>query len=471
MGWTRRCWFVVTILCGIVASSTLAADEKPGGQDALPAKADGYRGIWYFNQKQDNEYVYKYSGGLGTYCQAHRPFAVYSKEADKTFFCYGGTDEDNSTLLHMVSYYDHATGTVPWPTLLLDKETTDAHDNPVITLDDKGHIWIFSTSHGISRPSYVSVSKKPYDIDEFERVLTTNFSYAQPHWFPGRGFLFMQTLYKDQQRVLYVTTSMDGRQWSEPRQLSFIERGHYQTSERCGDKLGTAFNMHPAPKGLNWRTSLYYMETSDLGRTWTTAGGQPLDLPLTQPDTPARVYDYQSAGLNVYMKDLAFDAKGRPVILFLTSGGWESGPANGPRTWRTARWTGQAWDIQGSITSDNNYDHGSLYIERDDLWRIIAPTESGPQRFNPGGEVVMWTSDDLGATWKKVKQLTHDSEMNHTFCRRPVNAHPDFYAFWADGHGRKPSKSRLYFTNREGDHVWRLPEKMDGPTAKPEVVW
>jgi hypothetical protein len=25
----------------------------------------GYRGIWYMNQKSNDEYVYKYSGGLG----------------------------------------------------------------------------------------------------------------------------------------------------------------------------------------------------------------------------------------------------------------------------------------------------------------------------------------------------------------------------------------------------------------------
>jgi hypothetical protein len=32
-----------------------------------PPKADGYRGIWYMNQPSQDGYVYKYSGGLGTY--------------------------------------------------------------------------------------------------------------------------------------------------------------------------------------------------------------------------------------------------------------------------------------------------------------------------------------------------------------------------------------------------------------------
>jgi len=451
----------------VLTSAHFAAAAE--GPAVLPT-ADGYRGIWYSNQPQGDEYVYKYSGGLGTYCAKHSPFAVYAPEANKTFFCYGGTDAKNGTLLHMVSYFDHATGSVPRPRILLDKKTTDAHDNPVIALDAEGHVWIFSSSHGTSRPSYISVSVKPYDIDAFERVLTTNFSYTQPHYLPGRGFLFLHTKYGGGRR-LFQMTSPDGRTWTEPGMLAHVEQGHYQVSGRCGTKVGTAFNFHPAPKGLNWRTNLYYIESDDFGRTWKNARGEPVELPLTRPDNPALVHDYRAEKRNVYLKDLVFDAEGRPVILHLTSGGWQSGPVNDPRTWQTARWTGERWDIQGSIRSDNNYDMGSLYVEEGGLWRLIAPTETGPQPYNTGGEIATWTSDDRGATWTKRKQLTRDSELNHTYVRRPVNAHPDFYALWADGHGRKPSESRLYFTNREGEHVWRLPVEMDGATAEPEPAW
>ena len=37
------------------------------------------------------EYGDKYSGGLGTYTAKHHPLAIYSEEANKTFFVYGGT--------------------------------------------------------------------------------------------------------------------------------------------------------------------------------------------------------------------------------------------------------------------------------------------------------------------------------------------------------------------------------------------
>jgi len=456
----------LVVVCMVNANGP-PAPKPPNEPDPVLAKADGYRGIWYSNQPQNDEFVYKYSGGLGTYCAKHIPFAVYAPEVRKTFFCYGGTTRDGKTLLHMVSYYDHAAGTVPRPTILLDKRTDDAHDNPVVALDPKGHLWIFSSAHGTSRPSFISVSREPYSIDAFERVLTTNFSYPQPWHLPGRGFFFLHTRYQGGRR-LFQMTSPDGRAWSEPRLLAAIEQGHYQVSWRHGDKVGTAFNFHPQPQGLNWRSNLYYMETEDFGKTWRNAQGDVLDLPLTTPRNPALVHDYQADKLNVYMKDIAFDSQGRPVILYVTSGGWESGPKNDPRTWTTARWTGTAWEIRGSIVSDNNYDTGSLYIESDSLWRIIGPTQPGPQAYNTGGEVALWTSTDQGATWEMKKQLTRNSPLNHTYCRKPVNAHPDFYAFWADGHARKPSESRLHFCDREGKGVWRLPPAMKEDFAQPE---
>jgi len=73
------------------------------------------------NQPSNDEYVYKYSGGLATYCAKHQPFAVYAEEVDKTFFCFGGTDDTNSTLFHNVSYFDHKTGKVANPTSSLIK--------------------------------------------------------------------------------------------------------------------------------------------------------------------------------------------------------------------------------------------------------------------------------------------------------------------------------------------------------------
>ena len=86
---------------------------------------------------------------------------------------------------------------------------------------------------------------------------------------------------------------------------------------------------------------------------------------------------------------------------------------------------------------------------------------------NSGGVLPGWFQHILGL--QAVVQLTSGSERNHTYARRPVDAHPDFYALWADGHARRPSESTLYFSDRDGK-VRRLPRVMDGEFAVPEVV-
>jgi hypothetical protein len=167
------------------------------------------------------------------------------------------------------------------------------------------------------------------------------------------------------------------------------------------------------------------------------------------------------------MKDVNFDAHGNPVILYIVSGGWEPGPENGPRTWTVAHWTGREWQFSDITESGNNYDTGSIHVEPDGTWRVIGPTELGPQPYNPGGEVAMWVSRDRGGSWVRVRQITSGSDYNHTYVRRPVDAHPDFYGFWADGHARQPSDSRLYFCDRQGN-AWRLPPTMGPGSAEPQ---
>ena len=454
-------------LLAVVAAAQDAAAPLPA--DGAFDKADGYRGIWYANQASKDEYKFKYSGGLGTYCAKHIPLAYYAEKPNRTFFVYGGTAKDKRQLLIMASYYDHDSGTVPRPTIVCDKGTADAHDNATIAVDDEGHVWVFASSHGRARPSFIYKSREPYSVDSFELIRQTNFSYPQTHYLRGLGFFFCHTVYTGG-RKLHWMTSPYGREWTEPRLLAGIAQGHYQVSWWHGSKVGTAFNYHPAGKGLNWRTNLYYLEAEYPGREWRGVAGRPVTLPLTDVENGALVHDYETEGLKVYMKDLNFDAEGRPVVLFLTSRGYEAGPENDPRTWRTARWTGEHWEINGTITSDNNYDTGCLHIEDDGTWRLIGPTEPGPQRYNPGGEIAMWTSRDQGKTWQKLRQLTHDSPYNHTYVRRPVNAHPDFYGFWADGHGRQVSESRLHFCDQSGEHVWRLPVEVQGDAARPERV-
>ena len=289
-------------------------------------------------------------------------------------------------------------------------------------------------------------------------------------WHSDGGFHAFFTRYRyPAARTLCFMHSEDGRAWSAWQRLAAIEEGHYQISGIGQAKLGSMFNYHPSGKGLNWRTNLYYIETANNGTSWQTVAGEELKLPLRTIHNNAKVIDYEQQGLNVYLKDLRFDSSARPVLLYITSRGYQSGPSNDPRTWRLAHWTGSTWKLSAITTSDNNYDMGELWLLADDDWRVIGPTEKGPQPYNPGGEVAMWSSKDQGATWKSMRQLTKDSMRNHTYVRRSLNSHPDFIAFWADGHGRQPSESRLYFANISGE-VFQLPATMSSDNDRPVSV-
>jgi hypothetical protein len=104
------------------------------------------------------------------------------------------------------------------------------------------------------------------------------------------------------------------------------------------------------------------------------------------------------------------------------------------------------------------------------VWGGRPPTDPGPEPFGAGGEVVMWKSPDRGETWTRVKALTEDSPRNHTYVRRPIDAHPDFAYLWADGGTRSQTESALYFTDAAGSRVWKLPTRMTGATAAPEPI-
>ena len=84
----------------------------------------------------------------------------------------------------------------------------------------------------------------------------------------------------------------------------------------------------------------------------------------------------------------------------------------------------------------------AIVVDRE--WRIIAPNK-GPQECCAGGEIFEYSSTDQGKTWTK-EQLTFDSEFNHNFVVTAPNAvKRNRVLLWADGDGRKKSKSRAYY--------------------------
>lgn len=457
------------LICFALVVTNLFAQSNLNNQ-----KMDGYKGIW-FTLGQFSEYGDKYSGGLGTYTAKHRPLAIYSPEVKKTFFVYGGTTSpEEKHVLCMISYFDHKSKMVPKPTVVYDKMgVDDPHDDPSLAIDNDGYLWVFVSGRGQSRPGFKYRSDKPFDINTFSQITEEEMTYPQPLWDKQRGFFHFFTKYTGV-RELYFETSKDGMTWMDDVKLAGIieagatRSGHYQVSGKNKDLICTFFNRHP-DGNVDKRTDLYYAQTTDGGETWTNISGGKLDLPLATVDCGSRIIDYTSLGKNVYLKDLNFDAIGNPVCLYITSGGHEPGPKNDPREWRVTHFDGNAWQTHIICTSDHNYDMGSLYINGS-KWIVIGPTDDGPQKYQTGGEVVLWESRDSGKTWERKKIVTQNSVNNHTYVRRPVLAKDPFYAFWADGNPIEFSKSLLYFTDSRGKRVYQLPYEMNNEFAKPQKI-
>ena len=430
-------------------------------------KAEGYKGIW-FTLGQFSEFGDKYSGGLGTYTANHIPIAIYSPAVKKTFFVYGGTtNKDERHLLIMISYYDHQKKIVPRPVIVYDKMgVDDPHDNASIAIDNQGFIWVFVSGRAKARPGFIFKSTTPYSIENFEKILQKEMTYPQPWWQTGKGFLYMFTKYTNG-RELYWSTSLDGKTWLPDQKLAGMG-GHYQVSNYNGKKLVSVFNYHPGGD-VDKRTNLYVVQTEDFGTTWKTIDGKIVAPPLTTPHNEALVRDYQAEGKLVYINDLNFDAQGNPVILAVISTDFKPGPKGFPRVWTIIHWKDGKWNFSKVCESTHNYDMGSLYTE-DKVWTIIGPTEPGPQKWGTGGEMALWQSKNEGVTWEKVRNVTQNSRYNHSYARRPLNANDEFYAFWADGDADKISESRLYFTNKKGDSVWMLPNKMQNDFEHPVRV-
>ena len=430
-------------------------------------KANGYKGIW-FTLGQLTEYGDKYSGGLGTYTANHIPVAIYAPEVKKTFFVYGGTtSKEERHLQIMISYFDHQKKVVPKPVIVLDKMgVDDPHDNASVSIDEKGYIWVFVSGRNTRRPGLIFKSDQPYSIESFIRIREGEITYPQPWWMGNNGFILLFTKYTNG-RELHWSTSLDGKTWSPDQKLAGMG-GHYQLSNIHGNKLVTVFNYHPGGD-VNKRTNVYMIQSEDFGKSWKTIDGKTVGTPVTETHSAALVKDYEAEGKLVYLNDLNFDSSGNPVVLAVISRDHKPGPQGDPREWTVIHRKNGQWFFNKVCESTHNYDMGSLYIEND-VWTIIGPTETGPQKWGTGGEMALWQSSDEGITWKKIRDITHNSSLNHSYARRPVQANKDFFAFWADGDADKISASRLYFTNEKGDKVWMLPYDMKNDFEKPFQV-
>jgi hypothetical protein len=271
----------------------------------------------------------------------------------------------------------------------------------------------------------------------------------------------------NEQPSVFFSISPDGLAWSKPVQLATFGVVDTCVSGQFRNKVGVALGSRPGGTPPTERSNLYYLETSDLGKTWQAYPRLAFALPLKTEDHAAKAYDYGN-GWRLFLRNLVFSPMGHPIILQVTRQTAKAGPSKQSRLWTVTRWVGREWETAATLSSDSDFDGGDMAADRLTLY-LAAATIPGPQPNAAGGDMVLWKSLDQGRSWYP-QRLTHDSPVNQNWARHPVNAVAGMDFLWTDGNAMKPSQSRIYFADRAGN-TYVLPTLMKAETAKPEMLW
>lgn len=464
-----------------LATPPAGSQPDPHAAERLPAavpsphavsRAPGYRGIWWGAGHFGRLRRHQLSGGLGLAPMDHAPVAHYAAAVEQTFFVYAGTSALPEESVHqqplqiMVGAFDHTTRRLAAPVVLMDDLPAGAYGCPAMSLDESGRLWVFVAVLGAEHPSVILRSTEPYRIDAWEMVMEMEFQQPQAWHVPGHGLMLLHTRQVEGMSRVHFTSSADGLSWSRPTILATFGEGQSCISGLHKGKVGVAITQRAPGMPPESREDLYYLETIDFGRTWQVYPRARIDLPLASADNPARILDREN--WRFFLRDLAFDGVGNPVIFYHLRHVRRQLTAPESRVWSTSRWTGREWESNATLFSDSDHDAGCLMVDRL-LWTAYLPTPPGPQPGSSGGEIVRWRSEDQGRSWAP-QRLTFDEAVNHNWVRRVVDGRPEMVVLWADGHTHDPSESRLYFADQAGN-VFRLPLDLDEQAGIPEQVW
>lgn len=419
-------------------------------QIANPDAPRQFLGVWYCCGLSKNTlpgHQYVYSGPMATYCNWHRPMAVYSPQVGRTFFVYGNADNSPA-----VSFYDHATGQFAYPVVLGSNKDDDAHRNPTLLVAEDGTLFVFYGAHNDT--THVFRSESPYDITKWAHVSDLpddESTYPQPWQLEG-GEIFVSYRHRGVGREggwCFTISTDRGANWRKPVDLvAFQECNTYAVT--VAEDGAYPRKVHIAWSRLNggtdeekdtkdaWarRHHVYYACSKDGGDTWQKSDGTPHDLPITE-DTAEKLYDCGERG--VWLQDIQLDAEGNPCSLFI-----DSDVATYESEWKFARRLDRRWVFSDITTSDHMYDDGGLVVLSNDDFRVYAPT-TAVQPQEDGGEIEEWASTDGGRTWVNTKHLTEGSELSHNNVK-VVHGHRkgkgDFRILWSYGDSNCPPVTR-----------------------------
>lgn len=291
----------------------------------------------------------------------------------------------------------------------------DDHSDPSLLVEPDKRITAFYSGHSGKHMVY-RTTVRPEDVSAWgpRHTLTSNtpgrlgYTYPNPVMLPSednRLWLFWRG---GNWEPTFATRSSDGH-WSSAKGLIGSpgrQRPYLKVASNGRDRIALAFtDGHPR----DVQSSIYYAEYRH-GELWTASGkslGRPGALPI-HPSHAEIVYDAKSSGVRAWVHDVAYDAQGRPVIVFATF------PSKANHEYWYARWTGGRWDLHQIVGAGPSIS---------DAERLNSPGRApnhAEQQYSPGivldpkdpsvvllsrkigstRQVERWTTPDGGSSWQ-----------------------------------------------------------------------
>ena len=367
-----------------------------------------------------NTYNYKILGLDGAYKSDEKsvafygdvtnPVAIYSNIANKTFIIYQTKVPSDKYKAKTISY-DHSTNNFTEPVLVDGNGLNgDAHGAPSIAIDPNGYLYAFYGTHG-DTIQYYKKSANPYDISTWcteQKNLTDKkgFTYPQVFFIDDTLHMFFRQGGSNTDNMAYTYyrtishTKFDGSKWSTPYPLTnfsdfsenkTISGMYHATYVNPLDKtIHIAYNWYQSATATRYH--LYYMKSSDCGKTWTKADGTPLVIPVDE-NTSEKIVDSGNDFCNVCLGDIHTTPNGLPLILF-----------NLAKVFKLARWNGSAWIVTEVVNVDHNFDYCALVVDSESQYRAYITV--GADR---GGVIKEYFTNNSGATWEYQKTIVDSS--------------------------------------------------------------
>jgi hypothetical protein len=282
-------------------------------------------------------------------------------------------------------------------------EFHDDHGAPSLLIEPDKRLTVFWSSHNGADLHY-RTTKKPEDIRHWAPQRNVPHRQAGGHGYTypnplmlsaehDRLYLFFRG---PDYSADYMTRSSRGH-WGAAHRLIVVpgQRPYVKVDSRGRNRIAIAFtNGHPRET----TTSIYYMAYEHDG-LWTAAGRRIGSLPGSSisPSQADLVYDGNAHGVAGWVWDVAFNHRGRPVIVYATFPS-----ADNHEYWYADRighrWVSHFMTFAGPTISPGTIEYeysGGITLDHSDPSIVYLS-----KRVNGHWEIERWTTSDGGYRWR-----------------------------------------------------------------------